>query len=52
VLHHHDILTSPVLLQGRGLNSSIAVYQDASGKAQERVGALAIGIGRQGQARV
>jgi len=32
-------------LDGRGLNSSFAVYNDATGKATERVIALGIGIG-------
>ncbi len=31
--------------EGRGLNSSYAVYQDATGKAFERVVALGVGIG-------
>lgn len=31
--------------QGRGINSSFAVYQDATGKAKDRVLALGIGIG-------
>jgi ketol-acid reductoisomerase len=31
--------------EGRGINSSFAVYQDASGKAKERTVALGIGIG-------
>ncbi|KAF7726533.1 Bifunctional acetohydroxyacid reductoisomerase [Apophysomyces ossiformis] len=31
--------------EGRGINSSFAVYQDASGKARERTIALGIGIG-------
>jgi ketol-acid reductoisomerase len=34
-----------LFLQGRGLNSSFAIAQDASGKAFDRVVALAIGIG-------
>ncbi len=34
-----------MFLEGRGLNSSYAVYQDASGKALERTLALGIGIG-------
>jgi len=34
-----------MFLQGRGLNSSFAVYQDATGKAWERVVALGIGVG-------
>ncbi len=31
--------------EGRGINSSIAVFQDATGKAQEKVKAMGIGIG-------
>lgn len=34
-----------LFLQGRGLNCSFAVYQDATGKANDRVLALGIGIG-------
>ncbi|MDR0691727.1 MAG: ketol-acid reductoisomerase [Prevotellaceae bacterium] len=34
-----------MFLQGRGLNSSYAVYQDATGRAKERVMALGIGVG-------
>ena len=34
-----------MFLQGRGLNSSFAVFQDASGKARERTIALGIGVG-------
>lgn len=34
-----------MFLQNRGLNSSFAVYQDATGKARERVKALGIAIG-------
>jgi ketol-acid reductoisomerase len=34
-----------MFLQGRGLNSSYAIYQDATGRAQERVIALGIGVG-------
>ena len=34
-----------MFLQGRGLNSSYAVYQDATGRALERTLALGIGIG-------
>lgn len=34
-----------LFLAGKGLNSSFAVYQDATGKARERVIALGIGIG-------
>lgn len=32
-------------LQGKGLNASYAIYQDASGKAKDKVIALGIGIG-------
>ncbi|HXH18280.1 MAG TPA: ketol-acid reductoisomerase [Chitinophagales bacterium] len=32
-------------LQGKGLNASYAIYQDASGKAKDKVLALGIGIG-------
>ncbi|MBD3244595.1 MAG: ketol-acid reductoisomerase [Candidatus Moranbacteria bacterium] len=32
-------------LEGSGINSSFAVYQDASGKAQEKAKAVGIGIG-------
>jgi ketol-acid reductoisomerase len=32
-------------LEGRGLNSSFAVFQDATGKARDRVIALGIGVG-------
>lgn len=32
-------------LEGKGLNSSYAIYQDATGKAWERVIALGIGVG-------
>ncbi|KAL1925556.1 uncharacterized protein VTP21DRAFT_439 [Calcarisporiella thermophila] len=39
-------LTVRTLFQnGRGINSSFAVYQDASGKAKERAIALGVGIG-------
>lgn len=31
--------------QGKGINSSFAVYQDATGRARERVTALGIGVG-------
>ncbi|KAJ3079882.1 Bifunctional acetohydroxyacid reductoisomerase [Quaeritorhiza haematococci] len=31
--------------EGRGINSSVAVYQDVSGKARERAFALGVGIG-------
>jgi len=34
-----------MFLEGRGLNSSYAIYQDATGKAFDRVIALGIGIG-------
>lgn len=34
-----------MFLQGRGLNSSYAIYQDATGRAFERVIALAIAVG-------
>ncbi|MDR2496156.1 MAG: ketol-acid reductoisomerase [Tannerellaceae bacterium] len=34
-----------MFLQGRGLNSSFAIFQDASGKAWDRVVALGIGVG-------
>jgi ketol-acid reductoisomerase len=34
-----------LFLAGKGLNSSYAIFQDATGKAQERVTALGIGIG-------
>ena len=34
-----------MFLQGRGLNSSYAIYQDATGRAEERVMALGIGVG-------
>lgn len=34
-----------LFLEGRGLNSSYAVHQDATGKAFERVVALGVGIG-------
>lgn len=34
-----------MFLEGRGLNSSYAVYQDATGKAKDRVLAMGIGIG-------
>ena len=34
-----------MFLEGRGLNSSFAVYQDATGKARERAIALGIGVG-------
>ncbi len=34
-----------LFLEGRGINSSYAVYQDATGKAEERTMAMGIGIG-------
>ncbi|MDR1981084.1 MAG: ketol-acid reductoisomerase [Tannerellaceae bacterium] len=34
-----------MFLQGRGLNSSFAIFQDATGRAWERVVALGIGVG-------
>lgn len=34
-----------LFLQGKGINSSFAVYQDASGKAREKAIALGIGVG-------
>jgi ketol-acid reductoisomerase len=34
-----------MFLEGRGLNSSFAVFQDATGKARNRVIALGIGVG-------
>ncbi len=34
-----------LFLQGAGLNSSYAIFQDATGKARERVIALGIGVG-------
>ena len=34
-----------MFLEGRGLNSSYAIYQDATGRAMERVLAFGIGIG-------
>lgn len=34
-----------LFVQGRGLNSSYAIYQDASGKAWKKVIALGIGVG-------
>jgi ketol-acid reductoisomerase len=34
-----------LFVAGRGLNSSYAIFQDASGRAQERVKALGIGVG-------
>jgi len=34
-----------LFLEGRGINSSVGVFQDASGKAQERAYALAVAVG-------
>lgn len=34
-----------LFLQGKGLNSSYAIFQDATGKAKERVVSLGIGVG-------
>jgi len=34
-----------MFLEGRGLNSSYAIYKDATGRAKERVVALGIGVG-------
>jgi ketol-acid reductoisomerase len=34
-----------LFLEGKGLNSSFAIFQDASGKAREKVVALGIGVG-------
>ncbi|SDL65916.1 ketol-acid reductoisomerase [Catalinimonas alkaloidigena] len=34
-----------LFLEGKGLNSSYAIYQDATGRAYERVVALGIGVG-------
>lgn len=34
-----------LFLEGKGLNSSYAIFQDATGKAEERVIALGIGVG-------
>ena len=34
-----------LFLQGRGVNASYAIFQDATGRAEERVFALGIGIG-------
>ncbi len=34
-----------MFLEGRGLNSSYAIYQDATGKAHDRAVALGIGVG-------
>ncbi|MEQ9513276.1 MAG: ketol-acid reductoisomerase, partial [Balneola sp.] len=34
-----------MFLEGRGLNSSYAIFQDATGKAKEKVSALGIGVG-------
>ena len=47
LLHLKDSGTSlrRLFLDGKGLNSSYAVYQDATGKAREKVFALGIGVG-------
>ena len=34
-----------MFLEGRGLNSSYAIFQDATGRAMERTIALGIGVG-------
>src|SRR5690606_13775157 len=34
-----------LFLQGKGLNSSYAIFQDATGKAKDRVVSLGIGVG-------
>lgn len=34
-----------IFMEGRGINSSYAVYQDASGKAEDTVKAMGIGVG-------
>lgn len=34
-----------LFLEGKGLNSSFAIFQDATGKAREKVTALGIGVG-------
>jgi len=34
-----------MFIEGRGLNSSYAIYQDATGKAKDKVVALGIGVG-------
>lgn len=34
-----------IFLEGRGINASYAVYQDASGKASDKVKAMGVGIG-------
>lgn len=34
-----------LFLEGKGLNSSYAIFQDASGKAKEKVTAMGIGVG-------
>ncbi|KAJ3041397.1 Bifunctional acetohydroxyacid reductoisomerase [Rhizophlyctis rosea] len=34
-----------LFLEGRGINSSVAIYQDVSGQARERAFALGVGIG-------
>ena len=42
---HGFAITYNLFVEGRGVNSSYAVYQDATGKALERTLALGIGIG-------
>src|SRR3546814_12686042 len=34
-----------LFLEGKGLNSSFAIFQDATGKARDKVTALGIGVG-------
>ena len=34
-----------LFLEGRGINSSVAIYQDVSGQARERAFAIGVGIG-------
>ncbi len=34
-----------IFLEGRGINSSYAIFQDATGKAEEKVSAMGIGVG-------
>ena len=34
-----------MFLEGKGLNSSYAIFQDATGKAKDKVVALGIGVG-------
>jgi ketol-acid reductoisomerase len=34
-----------IFLEGRGINSSYAVYQDATGKSEDKVKAMGIGVG-------